>query len=199
MEDGLKLALERRSQRVANLAETISALNYKNFGNKITFEIGAGKGHYLSAYGAAFPNELCVGIDIISSRVRDGEKKNERRGNTNVHFIKAMCSEFLDAMPADLKFGKVMIFFPDPWPKKRHHKNRLIQPEFLSLLKKYCTAETILYFRTDHEEYFAWSKEIFENHPDWQILESSELPFEEVSQFQRILPVFQTLAAKLKA
>lgn len=197
-ENGLELALERRAARVENLKAKIAALNYADFGGKITFEIGCGKGHYLSAYGAAHKNELCVGIDLISSRIRDGERKNEKRGNANVHFIKAFSSEFLDAMPADLKFQKIFIFFPDPWPKKRHHKHRLIQPEFLSQIKKYCAADVRLFFRTDHAEYFEWAREIFESHPDWQILPEENLEFEEVSQFQRLLPDFQTLCAALK-
>lgn len=199
MKDGFTIAIERKLDRIAKLRTLIEAFDCKAFGDKITFEIGSGKGHYLSAYGAAFPNEFCVGIDIISSRIRDGEKKNAKRGNSNVHFVKAMCDEFLFAFPDSLKFAKIFIFFPDPWPKKRHFKKRLIQPEFLTVLKEYCTPETILYFRSDHEAYFQWSKEIFEAHPDWEFLPDNTLPFEEVSQFQRILPVFQTFAAKLKS
>ncbi len=199
MENGLELALARRAVRVENLKAEIAALPAADFGNVLTFEIGCGKGHYLSAYGAAHQDELCVGIDLISSRIRDGERKNEKRGNTNVYFIKAYSSEFIDAMPDSVKFKKVFIFFPDPWPKKRHNKNRLIQPEFLTTLKGYCTPDVKLYFRTDHNEYFEWSKEIFASHQDWEILEGENLEFEEVSQFQRILPNFQTLVAKLKA
>lgn len=199
MENGLELALARRAARVENLKTLLSSLPASDFGNEITFEIGCGKGHYLSAYGASHKNELCVGIDLISSRIRDGEKKNGKLGNSNVHFIKAYSGEFLDAMPRNVKFGKVFIFFPDPWPKKRHHKNRLIQPEFLDALKKCCSSDVKLFFRTDHSEYFDWAKSVFENHSEWEILEGEELEFEEVSQFQRILPNFRTLCAVLKA
>lgn len=199
MELGLEEALKRRQARVERLKEQIETLGAQNFGGKITFEIGCGKGHYLSAYGASFKDELCVGIDLISSRVRDGERKNEKRGNTNVFFIKAECGEFLDALKEkNIKLAKVFIFFPDPWPKKRHHRRRLIQPEFLTYLKEFCADDVELYFRTDHVEYFEWSKEIFENHSDWILQADNALPFEEVSQFQRILPVFSTLHARLK-
>ena len=199
MENGLELALARRAARIENLKEKIASLPVRNFGGKITFEIGCGKGHYLSAYGAAHKNELCVGIDLISSRIRDGERKNEKLGNSNVYFIKAQSGEFLEAMPREVKFGKVFIFFPDPWPKKRHHKNRLIQPEFLDALKDCLANGAKLFFRTDHSEYFDWAKSVFESHSDWEILDGEELEFEEVSQFQRILPNFRTLCAVLKA
>ncbi|MBO7520877.1 MAG: tRNA (guanosine(46)-N7)-methyltransferase TrmB [Opitutales bacterium] len=197
-ENGLELALAHRAARVENLKSEIAKLNYADFGGKITFEIGCGKGHYLSAYGAAHKGELCVGIDLISSRIRDGNRKNERLGNTNVHFLKAFSPEFLDAIPADLKLQKIFIFFPDPWPKKRHHKHRLIQPEFLSEIKKYCAPEAAMFFRTDHGEYFEWAMEIFAK-SDWKFEEIEKLEFEEVSQFQRLLPNFRTLRASLKA
>ena len=194
MEERYQRMLERKSARVESLKAELAKIEL----GRITFEIGCGKGHYLSAYGQANPDELCVGIDIISSRVRDGERKNERRGNTNVIFVKALCEEFLEAMPQNMKFDKVFIFFPDPWPKKRHFRRRLIQSEFLDALKRHCDSETRLYFRTDHDGYFEWAVDVFKAHSDWDILADNALPFEEVSQFQRILPIFQTFAAKLK-
>ena len=75
MELGLQEALLRRSKRIEHLREEI--LKLPSSAGGITFEIGCGKGHYLSAYGQAHPQEICVGIDLISSRIRDGERKNE--------------------------------------------------------------------------------------------------------------------------
>lgn len=199
MELGLQQALQRRQKRIEHLKEEILKLPDSIFKDGITFEIGCGKGHYLSAYGQAHKDEICVGIDLISSRIRDGERKNEKKGNENVFFLKADCSEFLEAMPEDVKLSKIFIFFPDPWPKKRHHRRRLIQSEFLTTLKKYSKIGTNLYFRTDDTDYFAWAMEIFEEQTDWQIQQDNTLPFEEISQFQRLLPVFSTLKAVLKA
>ena len=196
MELGLEEALLRRAKRIEHLREEILKLPASEGG--ITFEIGCGKGHYLSAYGQAHPQEICVGIDLISSRIRDGERKNERRGNQNVFFLKAACGEFLEALPDSVKIAKVFIFFPDPWPKKRHHRRRLMQPEFLDRLKARCKDGAVLYFRTDHEEYFQWTLELFKSRSDWLLQADNSLPFEEVSQFQRILPVFSTLKAVLK-
>ena len=145
MELGLQEALLRRSKRIEHLREEI--LKLPSSAGGITFEIGCGKGHYLSAYGQAHPQEICVGIDLISSRIRDGERKNEKRGNRNVFFLKASCEEFLEAMPESVKIAKVFVFFPDPWPKKRHHRRRLMQPEFLENLKSHCKNGAILQLR----------------------------------------------------
>ncbi len=199
MENGLRQAMERRAARIENLRSEIASLPAGAFGGAATFEIGCGKGHYLSAYGQAHPGEMCVGIDLISARVRDGERRSGMRGNRNVFFMKAECGEFLEAARGALKFSRVFIFFPDPWPKKRHHRRRLIQPDFLTDLAGACLPGAELWFRTDHAEYFEWSLGVFEAHPLWGVEPGAALPFEEVSQFQRILPVFSTMKAVLRS
>ena len=193
MSEGLKLAMRRREERIGRLGAELKEV--LGASKRITLEIGCGKGHYLSAYGCEFPDEVCVGIDLISSRIRDGHKKNEKKGNGNVFFIKAEAFEFLEALPEDVKINKLFIFFPDPWPKKRHHRRRLIQEPFLTLALQKCSPDAKLWFRTDHEGYFEWATDALKSHSGWKLQASTELPFEEVSQFQRILPVFSTLCA----
>lgn len=189
----LEEALQRRAERVAEIARETACVFEKS--KTITFEIGCGKGHYLSAYAAAFPQEVCVGIDLISERVRDSRRRAKNKNADNAFFFKAEASEFLDALPRDAVLGKIFIFFPDPWPKERHHKRRLIQSDFLDYIRQFAHAGTKLYFRTDHNEYFEWAREVFAANSNWELDVDNALPFEEVSQFQRILPVFNTLVA----
>ena len=94
-----------------------------------------------------------------------------------------------------LLFNKVFILFPDPWPKKRHYKKRLIQAAFLSCIARKMDKHGRLFFRTDHEEYFGWAKEIFMQHPDWRINESQDWPFEASSYFQELMDSWQSLIA----
>ncbi|MFI3290556.1 MAG: tRNA (guanosine(46)-N7)-methyltransferase TrmB [Opitutales bacterium] len=164
----------------------------------ITFEIGCGKGHYLSSYAAAHPSELCVGIDLISDRIKDSKRRAENKSATNAFFYKAEASEFLEALPESVMLDKIFIMFNDPWPKKRHHKRRLMQHSFLEFIYKKCDKNTRLFFRTDYDEYFEWTKELIEANDLWELDEETPLEFEEVSQFQRILPEFNTLTAKIK-
>lgn len=190
----LEEALARRAARINNLAAECAPLWQKT--PRITLEIGCGKGHYLSAYAAAFPRETCVGIDLISERVRDAQRRAKNKNAQNAFFFKAEAFEFLEALPRGITLEKIFIFFPDPWPKDRHHKRRLVQTRFLDAIREFCNPQTRLYFRTDHNEYFAAAAEVFKENSHWEILPDSALPFEEVSQFQRILPTFQTLAAR---
>lgn len=189
----LQEALERRAERVAALRTTCAPIFERS--KNITLEIGCGKGHYLSSYAAKFPGEVCVGIDLISKRIEDGRRRAKNKGAENAFFVKAEAMEFLEAMPLDVRLDKIFIFFPDPWPKEKHHKRRLIRGEFLDYIRQFCRVGCKMYFRTDYEEYFEWAKNEINQNTLWELTDETELPHEEVSQFQRILPVFSTLVA----
>lgn len=190
----LEDAILRRNERIKSIAKDIAYVFEQS--KAITLEIGCGKGHYLSAYAAAFPKETCIGIDLISERVRDSQRRSKNKNATNAHFFKAEALEFLEALPRDVVLEKIFIFFPDPWPKERHHKRRLMQGEFLDYIRQFAHSGTKLYFRTDHTEYFEWTREVLNVNSNWNILPDNTLLLEEVSQFQRILPEFNTLVAE---
>src|ERR1700722_4360677 len=101
---------ERRDQLRALLLKAVSGA--KSF----VLEVGSGHGHFLAAYSAAHPQDLCIGIDIASDRVGRANRKRERAKLSNLHFILADSDDFLDAMPDGVKFSAVFILFPDPWP-----------------------------------------------------------------------------------
>ena len=97
--------------------------------------------------------------------------------------------------PLNIKIRNIFILFPDPWPKKRHHKRRLIQNEFLDLLKLHVCDKSLVYFRTDHLDYFKWTEEKFQNSQNWKII-GDKWPFEHETFFQNLLPNYKSLVAK---
>ena len=190
----LEDAIRKRSERIAALRKSCAEILERS--KNITLEIGCGKGHYLSEYAATFKDEICVGIDLISERISDSRRRAKNKNADNAYFVKAEAEEFLESMPQDARLNKVMIFFPDPWPKARHHKRRLMKKEFLDYLRQFAQAGTKLYFRTDHAEYFEWTTDVINANENWEITGETILPIEVVSQFQRILPEFSTLVAR---
>ena len=132
-------------------------------------EIGCGHGHFLAAYAAAHPDRLCVGIDISRERIDRAIRKRDRAKLANLHFIHAEARDFLDALPAKATLSDLYVLFPDPWPKRRHHKNRLLQPEFLHAVAERAGQGARLYFRTDYEPYFRAAESLIASHPDWKI------------------------------
>ena len=171
------------TQRVAALRAELAELPLND--SKLTLEIGCGHGHFLAAYAPAHPEEFCIAIDIIKGRLEKAARKTTRAGTTNVSWLRASSDHFLEAWPEGPKFsGRVLVLFPDPWPKRKHWKNRLIQPTFLHELAQIVTPGTPLCFRTDHEGYFAHAHAVVAQHPDWTLLPNEPWPFEERTIFE---------------
>ncbi len=87
-------------------------------------------------------------------------------------------------MPDESRFSAVFILFPDPWPKRRHHKNRVMTPGFLSAAASMAEQHAGLYFRTDDEAYFREASALVRAHVDWGESAGCSLPFEEPTVFQ---------------
>jgi len=166
------------SRLAASLAETLAGRT------TITFELGCGHGHWLAAYAAAHPAEFCVGIDLITHRVERSVRKQTLGRLDNVLFLKAEATEFLEALPATVVLGKVFILYPDPWPKKKHHKNRFINATSLDLLAARSAAGARLHFRTDNADYFQWTHEHLAAHARWELRPDETWPFEQKTFFE---------------
>ena len=190
---GLLKELRKREQRKRELSGFLRELGASLSGSML--EIGCGHGHWLTAYAEAHPNQLCVGIDLLNRRVLKARAKAEKRKLANLWFVKADAVEFVESVPEGANIGQVMALFPDPWPKKRHHRRRLIQHEFLDLLAPRVRALGSLYFRTDHQPYFAHARETIEANKRWQLDPGQRWPMEHRTYFQDLMAEYQSLAA----
>jgi tRNA (guanine-N7-)-methyltransferase len=117
-----------QDRRAALRAELTTLLAHSQ---PIVWEIGSGHGHFLTRFAAEFPEKRCVGVDINTQRIARSRKKATRGKLENCHFVHADAGEFLHALPENATFSEIWVLFPDPWPKKRHHKNRILQATFL--------------------------------------------------------------------
>ncbi len=153
--------------------------------SRFVWEVGSGHGHFLAAYAAAHPEECCVGIDIASDRIERAERKRARARLANLHFVRADAEDFLAAMPAGARFTAIFILFPDPWPKRRHHKHRVMTDGFLAATAAAAGQGTGLFFRTDHEPYYLEVDATIRSHRDWRPSDRGPWPFEEPTVFQR--------------
>jgi tRNA (guanine-N7-)-methyltransferase len=119
----------------------------------LTLEIGFGNGDSLATMAAQDPAGDFIGIEVHRPGVGHLLLELERRELTNV---RVMCD---DAVPLvqhclpDGSLDRVLLFFPDPWPKKRHHKRRIVQPAFVELIATKLRPGGILHMATDWEPY----------------------------------------------
>ena len=167
------------------------------FARTTTFvmEVGCGHGHFLTAYAQAHPEQLCIGIDLVGERVERALRKRDRAKLENLFFIRAEARLFLETLPTSATFSQLFILFPDPWPKLRHQKHRIIQPEFLSAAAQRTIENGRLYFRTDSSMYLDYARRIMTQHPAWR-LSDDVWPFEFCTVFQSRATSFDSLIAR---
>lgn len=189
--------LEHVTQRRARLRTELAALLPANA--SLVLEIGSGHGHFLTRYAQENPAKLCLGVDLIGERVERATKKATRAKLANCHFIRAEARELIDALPSSITFAEIWVLFPDPWPKKRHHKNRILQPAFFDFLAETRAGQGArLYFRTDHTGYFMAVAGFVPGLQAWQPDPVAPWPMEQETVFQARAPAYQSLVAVRK-
>ena len=161
----------------------------------LTCEFGSGHGHFLTAYAHSHPGEFCVGVDILEDRITRAQRKRDRAELPNLHFLRAEATLFLNTLPAEVLIRRAFVLFPDPWPKTRHHKHRLIQTAFLTLLRSHAMAGAELFFRSDHAPAFENARALVSSHASWRISDRP-WPFEFETVFQQRAPHYFSFCAE---
>ncbi|MCX7145083.1 MAG: tRNA (guanosine(46)-N7)-methyltransferase TrmB [Sulfuritalea sp.] len=118
-------------------------------------EIGCGMGETTATIAAAHPQNDYLGIEVHTPGVRSLLKEIATRELSNLRVIQHDAVEVVRDMIAPGSLSGIHVFFPDPWPKKRQQKRRLIQPEFVKLLATRLAPNGYLHCATDWEEYAA--------------------------------------------
>ena len=119
----------------------------------VTLEIGFGNGASLAQMAAADPARDFLGIEVHRPGVGNLLRQLEQQELGNIRVICHDAVEVLEYMIPSGSLDRVQIFFPDPWPKKRHHKRRLIQPAFVARLASRLRQGGMLHLATDWENY----------------------------------------------
>lgn len=130
---------------------------------EVWFEIGFGGGEHLAAQAEANPDIGMIGAEPFVAGMAKLLSKIEETGARNIRLYTEDARDILDALP-DSSLSRVFILFPDPWPKTRHHKRRIIQMENLDQLARVMKAGAELRFASDDESYVSWALERFMAH-----------------------------------
>ncbi len=131
----------------------------------VGLEIGFGMGHALLDWAQARPDWNLLGVEIYQPGVGALLLGLERLGLANVRVIEAAAETVLADQLGTESLDEVRIFFPDPWPKKRHHKRRLIQPAFAALVAARLRPGGRLWLATDWQPYAEWMQMVLDAEP----------------------------------
>jgi len=148
-------------------------------------EIGCGDGGFLAQHAARHPERNFLGVERLKGRLGKLARRGPREGLTNVRLLRIEAAYFVEYLLPPASVTTTHLYFPDPWPKKRHHKNRLIQPPFVKLLARALTPGGTVYLRTDNLGYFTHMLEVFGGAVEFTAVETPAGLREVVTDFER--------------
>lgn len=119
----------------------------------VVLEIGCGMGETTAAIAAAHPETDFVGVEVHGPGVGAILNRIEQGALSNLRVIQHDAVEVVDAMIPEASLAGIHVYFPDPWPKKRHHKRRLLKPDFVHALARRLASGGYLHAATDWEPY----------------------------------------------
>jgi tRNA (guanine-N7-)-methyltransferase len=125
-------------------------------------EIGFGMGQSLVEWAVERPHWNLLGLEVYQPGIGSALLAFERHGISSVRLLEAPAERVLTDRLAPGSLDEVRIFFPDPWPKKRHHKRRLLQPRFAALLASRLRPDGVLWIATDWEDYGQWMVDVLD-------------------------------------
>jgi tRNA (guanine-N7-)-methyltransferase len=156
-------------------------------------EIGFGMGETTALIAAANPQTDYLGVEVHGPGVGALLRRIDTLGLANVRVIQHDAVEVVEKMIAPDALDGVHLFFPDPWPKKRHHKRRLLQPEFVRLLASRMKPGAYLHAATDWQDYAVQMLEVLSAEP---LLENTATGFAARPE-SRPLTKFEARGARL--
>ena len=122
-------------------------------------DIGFGDGEALLTSAATFPDIDYLGAEVHEPGIGHLLVLLERSRLGNVRIVDRDAVDVIELMLPDASFDAVNLFFPDPWPKKRHHKRRIVQPPFLASVARILKPGGLLHFATDWADYVVNARE----------------------------------------
>ena len=125
-------------------------------------EIGFGNGDVLISAASAQPETNVLGVEVHTAGVGHALLGIEQHQLSNVRIIQHDAVEVLESMLPAASIDKVLLLFPDPWHKKRHHKRRIVQRDFLNGVARVLRKQGVLHCATDWAEYGQWMLEHLE-------------------------------------
>ncbi len=129
---------------------------------RLQVELGAGDGSFLAQYAAQHPEWNFIGVERLLGRLRKIDRKGRRAGLANLRGIRIEAAYFLEYLLPKQSAAALHVYFPDPWPKRKHRRHRLVNERFPQLARGGLQPGGVVYLRTDDADYFAQMNSVFE-------------------------------------
>jgi tRNA (guanine-N7-)-methyltransferase len=150
----------------------------------ITLEIGSGLGDTALALAATHPDRDYIAADVHTKGIARTLLQIETRGLTNLRVVHGDALRFLDRLPPAC-LAEILVFFPDPWPKARHHKRRLVRRAFGHAAVRTLAVDGILHLATDIPEYAEHMRVVLSRQPELKLVhDGPRVPQRPVTKYE---------------
>lgn len=151
----------------------------------VEIELGSGDGSFLINYAARHPQRSFLGVERLLGRLRKVERKGRRLGLENVRGLRLEAAYVVEWMLPEASVEAIHVYFPDPWPKRRHWRRRLVNHSFAAVAWKALSPGGTLFLRTDHPGYFQQMLELLEACSSYHRVEEPPDLLEVTTDFER--------------
>jgi tRNA (guanine-N7-)-methyltransferase len=150
----------------------------------VVLEIGSGMGEATAAMAAADPARDYLAVEVHKPGVANLLALVDHAGLANVRVAEGDALDLVRARLSPDSLSAIHVFFPDPWPKPRHHKRRLVSATTIALLRSRLVAGGSLRCATDHVEYAAVMRAVLAGDPELSIVDSPDVSLRPVTKFE---------------
>lgn len=135
-------------------------------------ELGCGDASFLVNYARLHPERNFIGVERLAGRIRKLDRKGRRAGLANLRGVRIESSYFLGYLLPPQSAVALHIYFPDPWPKRKHWKHRLVSERFPEIAARALVHDGVIYLRTDDESYFQQMLSVFAARQEFQSVDT---------------------------
>tara|TARA_Y100001960_G_C14695775_1_gene838952 strand:- start:740 stop:1360 length:621 start_codon:yes stop_codon:yes gene_type:complete len=183
-----KRHLSDKETLIHPISSAIEPINIKNLfpvEQSMELELGCGDGSFTLDYAIGNPSRNVVALERLLGRITKLNRKAHRAGLRNLRLLRAEAVYVIKYLLLPESFNAIHVYFPDPWPKKRHHKNKLITKKFPPLVKRLLRSNGVVYMRTDNIEYFEQMLDVFGLAKGFDSVETPESLKKFITDFER--------------
>ena len=184
----MKTQAESQKNLVVQLRSIVEPLTLAELFPKpqpLEVELGCGDASFLVEFARRNPERNFIGVERLLGRIQKLDRKGRRAGLANLRGVRIESSYFLQFLLPPHSAAALHIYFPDPWPKKKHRKHRLIGGNFPALARAALASDGAVYLRTDDADYFQQMTEVFAASRDFQKIETPVELAELTTDFER--------------
>jgi tRNA (guanine-N7-)-methyltransferase len=148
-------------------------------------ELGSGDGSFLAQWAVACPGRNFLGVERLLGRLRKLDRKAQRAGLANLRVMRIEAAYFLEFLLPPHSVSALHVYFPDPWPKRKHRRHRLINDRFPELASRVLVRQGVVYLRTDDADYFVQMRGVFSADQRFRLMETPGALASIITDFER--------------